>query len=301
MKALKLGRRALKEYLADDMPTYACAVAFQALFSTFPFVLFLMALLAFLQLGSFFDWLRGFALSMVPAEAADAVREVIGGLQEKKSGLLSFGVASAIWIASSGVRMLIRALNAAYDVPERRPAWKLYPLSIVYTVGLGAMMVAAAALLVLGPQAMEWIAGQAGLKREFVLVWAVLRWPVILLVLTLVVAVVFHAGPNVRHPFRFFSPGALFAVTGWVLASAGFKFYVNSFADYNAMYGSVGAIIVLLFYFFLSAAVLLFGAEINAVIEAGAAADQVAAARSRKRAPAPLGSVGAQSSAQGEA
>lgn len=262
-------RRSVKDYLADDMPTYASAVAFQALFSLFPFVLFLTALLGFLQLGTFFDWLRSFALSMVPADAAGLVNEVIGGLQSKNRGLLSFGVASAVWIASSGVRVLIRAMNAAYDVPERRPAWKLYPLSIIYTVGLAAMMVAAAALLVLGPHAMGWIAAQVGLRSTFVAVWAWLRWPAAFMVLTLAVAVVYYAAPNVKHRFRLITPGSLLAVAVWILASVGFKYYVNNFADYNAMYGSVGAIIVLLFYFFISAAVLLFGAEINAVIEQG--------------------------------
>lgn len=281
-------KRSVKEYFADDMPTYSSAVAFQALFSLFPFVLFLTALLGFLQLGAFFEWLRSFAISMVPTDAAGLVDEVIAGLQRKNTGLLSFGVASGVWIASSGVRVLMRAMNAAYDVAEDRPAWKLYPLSIVYTVGLAGMMVAAAALLVLGPRAMAWIAAQAGLRDMFVAFWAWLRWPAAFLVLTLAVAVVYYVAPNVQHRFRLFTPGSLLAVVVWIVASLGFKYYVNNFADYNAMYGSVGAIIVLLLYFFISAAVLLFGAEINAVIECGSGtATADTSHRPGARSPAP--------------
>jgi membrane protein len=136
------------------------------------------------------------------------------------------------------------------------------------------MAVAAAVLLMLGPTAMEWIAGHVGLRDEFVTVWSWLRWPVAFVILTVAVAVIYHAAPNVRHRFKWISPGALFAVTSWIVASLGFNYYVSNFGKYDAMYGSIGAIIVLLLYFFISAAVLLFGAEINAVIERSQAPPQ---------------------------
>lgn len=269
-RPLELIKRSVKDYLDDDMPTYASALAFQALFSLFPFILFLTALLGYLRLGSFFDWLQEVALSMMPAEAAGTVTEVISALQERQGELLSFGVIAALWVASAGVRLTMKAMNAAYDVGEGRPAWKLYPLSIIYTVGIAVMLIAAAALLILGPQAMAWIARQVGLHDTFVTVWSWLRWPAAFLMLTLAVAVIFHVAPNIRRRFRLITPGVLLAVGGWIAASVGFKYYVNNFGDYNAMYGSIGAIIVLLLYFFISAAVLLFGAEIDAVIEHGA-------------------------------
>ena len=161
----------------------------------------------------------------------------------------------------------MKAMNAAYDVEEARPAWKLYPLSIIYTVGIAAMIIVSAALLILGPELMGWIATQVGLHDVFVAVWSWLRWPAAFLILTLAVAVTFHVAPNVEQSFRFITPGALLSVIVWIVASVGFNYYVKNFADYNVMYGSIGAIIVLLLYFFISAAVLLFGAELNAVIE----------------------------------
>lgn len=267
MGAIELLKRSMKEYFADDMLTYASAISFQALFSLFPFVLFLTALLGFLQLTRFFDWLQGVALSMVPEQAAGVVNDVIDGLQEQKGGLLSFGVVFALWTASAGVRMVMKATNVAYGIREGRPPWKRYPLSIVYTGGVAIMIIASVALLLVGPTAMEWVAARLGLRDAFVAVWAWLRWPVAFAILTLAVAVILHAAPNVDHPFKLVTPGALFAVVAWVAVTQGFKYYVNNFGNYNAMYGSIGAIIVLLLYFFISAAVLLFGAEINAVIE----------------------------------
>lgn len=258
---------AVRDFSADDMTTYASALAYQVLFSLFPFIIFLIALLGFFNLSTFFDWLREQAQLLLPQESMNQVNQVINDLQQEKGGLLSFGVIVALWSASAAIRATMNALNVAYDVKEGRPAWKLYPLSVLYTVGIAVMMVLAAAFLMLGPQAMQWLADQVGMGQMFVTVWTWLRWPAALLLLTLAVAVVYYVAPDVEQDFRFITPGAALAVIVWVAASVGFNYYVSNFADYNATYGSVGAIIALLFYFFISAAVMLFGAEINAVIE----------------------------------
>jgi membrane protein len=161
----------------------------------------------------------------------------------------------------------MNALNKAYDVEEGRPWWKLYPLSVLYTVGIAAMLIAAAVLLVVGPEAVQWLAQQVGLEQLFVILWTWLRWPVVLFLLTLAVAVVYYVAPDVEQDFRFITPGAVLSVIVWIAASLAFDYYVRNFADYSVMYGSIGTIIVLLLYFFISGAVLLFGAEVNAVIE----------------------------------
>ncbi|HYD95935.1 MAG TPA: YihY/virulence factor BrkB family protein [Noviherbaspirillum sp.] len=267
MKPFKLVKDAVKDFLDDDMTTYASALAYQVFFSLFPFIIFLIALLGFLNMSSFFDWVRQHAELMLPPAAAEPVNKVISDLQQQKGGLMSIGVIIALWSASSAVRATMNALNVAYDVKEGRPAWKLYPLSIVYTIGIAAMLVAAGLLLTVGPQAMEWLANQVGFGQFFVTLWAWLRWPVAFLLLTLAVAVIYYVAPDVEQDFSFITPGALLAVIVWIAASLGFNYYVSNFADYNATYGSIGAIIILLLYFFISAAVLLFGAEINAVIE----------------------------------
>ncbi|RJF96074.1 YihY/virulence factor BrkB family protein [Noviherbaspirillum saxi] len=260
-------KKAGKEFLDDDMTTYASALSYQVLFSIFPFIIFLIALLGFLHLSSFFDWLRGNAQLFLPQEAMGPVNQVIEELQQQKSGVLSLGVVVALWSASAAVRATINALNVAYDVRETRPAWKLYPLSLIYTVGFAALLIAAAALMTIGPQAMQWIAVQFRIEQLFVTLWAVLRWPIALLLLTLSVAVIYHVAPNVRQRFHFITPGAVLAILFWIATSLGFNFYVSNFANYSATYGSIGTIIVLLLFFFISASALLFGAEVNAVIE----------------------------------
>lgn len=257
----------VNEFMDDEMSTYASALAYQMLFSLFPFLLFLIALIGFLHLPDFFSWLRLQSELVLPPQALDQVNPVIDQLQESKGGLLSFGIVIALWTASAGVRLMMSAMNAAYDVVEGRPIWKRFPLSIFYTVGIAGMLLAAAALMVLGPQVMSWVAGQIGMEDFIVTLWTILRWPVIIILMMMAVALIYYVMPDVEQQFRFISPGSVLAVVVWIIASLGFGYYVKTFANYSAMYGSIGAIIVLLLYFYISAAVLLLGAEMNAVIE----------------------------------
>ncbi len=268
-------KRSVKDFFDDKMMTYAAALAYQVLFAIFPFVIFLVALLGFLNLSDFFDWLLQQAQVVLPRTAMANVRQVIDEIRSQdQGGLLSFGIVAAIWVASSGVRATMDALNVAYDVEETRSAWKRYPLSIIYTLGLGAMIIAAAAMMLLGPQLIGWLAQQVGLGEAFTTVWSWLRLPVAVVLLTFAVALVYYAGPNVEQPFRLVTPGAVLAVVVWVVASLGFSYYVANLANYQAIYGSLGAVVVLLLYFYLSAAALLFGAEVNSII------DKLAPARS---------------------
>ncbi|EJM20588.1 putative membrane protein [Pseudomonas sp. GM18] len=270
MKGLPLHRvmmSTVTEFVADEMSTYASALAYQMLFSLFPFILFLIALIGFLHLPDFFSWLRLQSELVLPPQALEQVNPVIDQLQQSKGGLLSVGIVIALWTASAGVRLMMSAMNAAYDVVEGRPAWKRFPLSIFYTIGIAGMLLAAAALMVLGPQVMAWIASQVGLEDFIVTVWTIARWPVIVILLMMAVALIYYVMPDVKQEFRFITPGAVLSVVVWIVASLGFGLYVKTFANYNAMYGSIGAIIVLLLYFYISAAVLLLGAEMNAVIE----------------------------------
>ncbi len=260
-------KRTIKEFSNDDMSTYASALAYRALFSLFPFLLFLMALLGFLNLSEFFAWLREQAALALPAVAMEQVNPVIDQLQQQKSGLLSVGILVALWTASAGFRSLMNAMNRAYDVDEGRPSWKLMLLSLLYTIGTAVILLASAGLMIVGPQVMEWLADLVGLKETIVLLWAWLRWPVVVFLMMLLVAVLYYVTPDVEQEFRFITPGSVLAVIVWIAASVGFGIYVQNFANYNATYGSIGAIIVLLLYFYISAAVLLLGAELNAVIE----------------------------------
>lgn len=265
-KGWRFLRLALAEFSADDMTTYAAALAYRLIFSIFPFLIFLTALLGFLGAPQFFDWMRDQAAYLLPQQAMDAVNRVLSELQTPQGGLMSVGIALAIWSASAGVMGTMDALNVAYEVKERRPMWKRILVAILYTLALAIMLIVAAALMISGPAFLTWLTHYVGLDQLFITIWAWIRWPIAIFLLMLAIALVYWAAPNVKQPFRFITPGSVLAVTVWVVASVGFGFYVQNFADYNQTYGSLGAVIILLFYFYLSAAVLLFGAELNAVI-----------------------------------
>jgi membrane protein len=264
---ITLGKRAIREFMDDDMTTHAAALSYHALLALFPFFIFLIALLGFLQIPGFFDQILEQARTALPQDAYQRLRDVTTEIQNQQSGgLLSFGILGAIWAAASGIRSLMKAFNTAYDAEETRPIWKIYLLSILYTVGLAVLVIAAVAVMLLGPQAMEWLADQIGLGGAFVTIWTWLRWPLAVILLTLVAAIVYYVSPNVEQPFTLITPGSVIAVIVWILASIGFSIYVSNFGNYNATYGSLGGVIVMLFYFFISAAVLLLGAEINAEV-----------------------------------
>jgi membrane protein len=260
-------RHAVLAFRDDDMATYAAALAFHLLLALFPFVIFLLTLLGAAGLAAFFDQLLGQARSTLPAEAFAVLDEGIAEIRGRpRDGLLSASILFALWAASAGMRALTNALNVAYDVPETRPLWQRYPLSVLYTIGLAALVLLTALARLVGPQVVERLAGRFGLASVVAPLWTWARWPAVVALLLLVVALIYYLGPNVAQPFRYVTPGSVTAVAVWILASAAFSAYVERFGSYGTTYGSLGGIIVLLLYFFVSGAVLLFGAEINATI-----------------------------------
>lgn len=263
----QFAKRVVQSYIADDMALYAAALSFHALLAVFPFLIFLLALLSFLRIPGFFNEVLEQAETALPADAYRVVDDVIANIQDQShGGLLSIGALVAFAVASTGVRALMNALNSAYSVPETRALWKKYLLSLVYTLGIAALVIVAGGGLLLGPQTVEWLSGYVGLDEIVVTLWTWVRFPVVVVVLMLIAALVYYVVPNIDQPFRFITPGAIISVLTWVLASIGFSIYVSSIADYNATYGSLGGIVVLLFYFYIAAAVLLLGAEINAEV-----------------------------------
>ena len=264
----EVSRRSIRKYFKhDDMPSYAAALAYRALFALFPFLALLVALLGFLEVFGFFDWLIEQIYSTLQEQYARLWTQVIEQFQYQSQGeLLVVTIALAAWSVSSGIRTLTKALNAVHEVEESRPSWKRYLLSFFYALSLATMVILATALLLIGPQVVEWVAGLVGLDEAFIYLWTWLRLPVALLLIMLSVSICYWALPNVNHPYKLITPGAALAVIVWVLASLGFSFYLANFANYSVVYGSLGAAFALLLYFYISAAVLLFGAEVNVAI-----------------------------------
>ncbi|MGC4107796.1 MAG: YihY/virulence factor BrkB family protein [Thermomicrobiales bacterium] len=264
---LELGKRSVKGFMAHDMATYAAALAYSALFSLFPFLIFLIALLGFLHIPEFFTWLLDEGRRALPDSAYSMLDDTVNQVQGRASGgLLSVGIVAAVWGASSGVRALMNALNVAYEIEETRAAWKRYVYSVLYTFGFAAMLICLVGLMLLGPRSMDWLADQIGLGSAFVTAWNILRWPVLILLMMVIAALVYYVAPNVKQPFRLITPGSVLAVVLWLLASIGLSIYVSSFANYSATYGSLAGVVILLFYLYVSSAVILLGAEVNAQV-----------------------------------
>ena len=278
---IELGERSIRKFFEHRMKTYAAALAYRGLFGLFPFVLILIVLAGLLGFADFFDRLVNQTGSeptqQVPQQLGPAVergREQLQPLErmieqaQKQAGgeLLSFGVAIALWSTSALARTLTEAFNAAYEIAETRPGWKQFALRWAFGPILALVVIVSVGLMLIGPRLVERIAEVVGLDEVFVSLWGWLRYPVALSLLAVVVSLVYRFGPDARQRFRSVSPGAALAVVSWAVSSVGFSFYLANFADYGVTYGSLGAAVGLLFYLYLTASVVLLGAEVNAVI-----------------------------------
>ncbi len=265
--------RALKatveEFQRDDALGIAAQLAYYLILALFPFILVLVSLLGTFGSEELASEVLGYFQQVMPEQAYEIIKDftdnIISGKAEAP-GLFTFGILFTIWAASGAFAALINALNRAYDVQETRPFWKVRSIAILMTLGLSVLILIGVLLLVLGPQIGEAIANVFGLERTFLVVWEVARWPVALFFMMFTVALLYYFAPDVDQPFRWITPGGLIGVVLWVLASVGFNFYVSNFGSYNKTYGSIGAVIVLLLYLYISSLTILFGATLNATL-----------------------------------
>ncbi len=200
-------------------------------------------------------------------EQLQSLEPMIAQAHKRAGGeLLFFGVALALWSISALAGTLIEAFNSAYEVSETRRWWKMSALSLAFGPMLALVVIVSILLMLIGPDLIERIAALVGLEEVFVSLWGWLRFPVAPSLLAVVLSLIYRYGPNARQRFRSVIPGAVLAVVLWAITSVGFSIYLATFANYGVTYGSLGAAVGLLFYLYLSASVVLFGAELNAAI-----------------------------------
>ena len=203
----------------------------------------------------------------------DGLEDTINGVVQNKGGagaLLGIGLVTALWSASGYIGAFMRASNAIYEIPEGRQFWKLRPLQVIVTLTM-VMLVAllAVSLVTTGPVA-EAIGDQIGLGDEFVTIYGIAKWPLMALIVLCMLAVLYYSAPNAKLPkFRWITPGAVLALTIWIVASAGFGFYVANFGSYNKTYGTLGGAISLLVWLWITNIAVLLGQELNAEVERG--------------------------------
>ncbi|HET7327577.1 MAG TPA: YihY/virulence factor BrkB family protein [Nocardioidaceae bacterium] len=266
-------KRAVGEFSKDNCTDLAAALTYFAVLSLFPALLALVSLVSLFGQGQqTTDTLLSLMETFAPASAVDTLREPITSLSSASGAgiTLVIGLVGALWSASGYVGAFGRAMNRVYEVDEGRPVWKLKPAMILVTLVLIALAaVALVALILSGPLA-ERVGGLIGLGSTAVLVWQIAKWPVLLFVVVLIVALLYHSTPNVKQPkFRWMSIGAFIAIITWIIASAAFAFYVATFGSYGATYGAVAGVIVLLLWLWITNLALLFGAEVDAEVERG--------------------------------
>ena len=265
-------KRTAKEFRDDNLTDWAAALTYYGVLALFPALLCLVALVGLLgQYPDTVDALLGIVTQVGQGSAAETLRGPITGVIQGKGGagaLLGLGLVGALWSASGYIGAFARATNAVYEVREGRPFWKLRPLQILLTLAMVFLLAIVSISLVMTGSLAQAVGDAVGIGNTAVTLWNWLKWPVLVVLVMLMFAVLYWAAPNVRQPgFRWITPGSVVAVLIWIVASAGFGIYVAMFGSYNKTYGSLGGMIGFLVWLWISNIAILFGAELNSEIE----------------------------------
>jgi membrane protein len=264
----ELFKRTANEMVADNCLSLAASLAYYFFLALFPALLFLVALMSFFPAEHLLDSVTATLGRLVPGEGMkiiqDQVRKIAG---DQSSGLLTFGMLGTIWSTSSGMTAIVDSLNQAYDIQEGRPWWKVRLTALGLTVALAVFIVLSTALVIVGPTLAEKVAEWFHLGVVFKWTWLVLQWPLVFALVSVGIALVYYYAPDAEQDWIWITPGSVIATFLWLLVSLGFKFYVTNFGSYNATYGAIGGVIILMLWMYVSSLAILFGAEMNAEIE----------------------------------
>lgn len=264
----ELGKRVAVKVSEDSCTMYAAAMAYYLLFALFPFFLFLTTLIGYLPIPDLLDNILTNMERLLPKEANVLLQDNIRSLfKNKQGGLLSIGFLLALWSSSSTVTSAMDVMNRLYKVKEGRALWKVRLIALFLVLALSVLFISSIILLMFGPKIGELIARVSMLGPTFSAIWNVAIWPVIFFFLIFALALTYYFTPDVQQEWKWISPGAVIAIPVWLVASFAFSYYVNNFGSYNKTYGSIGAVIILLLWLFISGLIIIVGAEINAVVE----------------------------------
>ncbi|MFT8319868.1 MAG: YihY/virulence factor BrkB family protein [Bacillus sp. (in: firmicutes)] len=246
----------------DDVFDLAAQLAYYFLLSIFPLIIFMMTLLPYLPITK--EDLLGIIGTFAPGDSMNIIESNLEQVLSKNGTLLSFGIIATIWSASNGLNAIVKAFNKAYDVEETRSFIVARAMSIVLTLAMIAVVVIALLLPVFGEQIGLFLFSQFSLSDEFLTVWGAVRFLVSPAILFIVFLALYWFAPNKKMKCVSAVPGAIFATVGWVIVSFGFSYYVGNFGNYSATYGSIGAIIITMIWFYLTGVIIMIGGEINA-------------------------------------
>jgi membrane protein len=263
-------KRTVREFREDNLTDWAAALTYYGVLAIFPALIVLVSILGLVGESATQPLIDNLG-SVAPGPAKEIVTNAIENLQGDQGAagvLFVVGILGALWSASGYVAAFMRASNAIYDIEEGRPVWKTLPVRVGLTLVLLILLAVTTIAVVLTGGLAERVGDLVGLGSTAVTVWNIAKWPVLLVVVSFMFALLYWAAPNVKHPgFRWISPGGVLAVIGWLIASAAFALYVANFGSYNKTYGALGGVVVFLVWLWISNIMILLGAEFNAELE----------------------------------
>jgi membrane protein len=264
----ELIRRTSHDAISDDAQGLASQLAYYFFLALFPALLCVLAIASFFPLRHFTDDMVRLLGPFAPQEVIAIVRQEMVKISEgQHGGLLTLGLLGALWSSSSAMVSMISAMNKAYDIEEGRPWWRVRLTAITLTVTLSVLVVFAFMLIVAGPQLADALANHFAFGALFVWTWKILQWPLAFALVVLGIGLIYYFAPDAQQDWAWITPGSLVATALWLLGSLGFRFYAVNFGHYEATYGAIGGVILLLLWFYLSGLVIVIGAEMNAEIE----------------------------------
>jgi membrane protein len=276
-------KRTIREFKEDNVTDWAAALTYYGVLAIFPALIALVSVLGLIGPSATQPLITNVG-QLAPGSVHDILTKAIQNLEHSRGSagvLFIVGIAGAIWSASGYIAAFMRASNAIYDIEEGRPIWMTLPVRIIVTVVMLVLLAVSAIGVVMTGGLATQIGKVLGVGSTAVTIWDIAKWPVLLLVVSFMFSILYWAAPNVKHPgFRWLSPGGIFAVAVWVIASGAFALYVANFASYNKTYGTLAGMIIFLVWLWISNIAVLLGAEWNAeierarVIEAGLPADE---------------------------
>ncbi|MBM7645189.1 membrane protein [Scopulibacillus daqui] len=258
-------KQVIKRFNDDGAIDIAATLAYFFLLSLFPLLIFFFTIIPYLGLSE--EQVLPFLAHYVPDDAMKIIKTSITHVFDKNSGLLSFSIIATLWSASNAVNAIIRAMNKAYEVEENRSFVIIRGLAIMLTLAMIIVIVTALAVNVFGPTVIKYIFHYFGLSDAFLRIWSLVSYLISFLIIIVVFACLYYFGPNKRQKVNDVILGAVIAAVGWQVVSYGFSYYVDRFGQYSATYGTLGGIIVLMLWFYITALIIVLGGEINASYE----------------------------------
>jgi len=269
----QLSKRVYHEINEDEVFTRAAALSYYFVSALFPMIFFMMAILGLLaQSHDLQSTLLSDTARFMPADAFGLVQKTLREIANSSTGLkLAFGLVLALWSGAGGVVSIMDALNRCYHVKDTRPFWKQRLIALGLTVAIAVLTIMALTIVLYGGNIASFVGRHVGLSNVTVIAWRVVQWPIALLFVVISFALLYYWGPDAKQQWQWITPGSLVGVITWIGASLLFRVYLHFFNSYSKTYGSLGAVIVLLLWLYISGLAIMMGGEINSEIENAAA------------------------------